>query len=96
MTSINRLSPLCFQVSHPRKQPPRKGRKSAPQFQNKPPRKLGWFARLLCLFLLSLCSLIQSVTTFLLRRKRLSPRRRKQLLAYHATLNEAAIRMLRR
>ena len=96
MTFINRLSPLCFQAPLPRNQPPRKGRKSAPRFQHKPPRKLGWFARFLCLFLLSLCGLIQTVTTFLLRKKRLSAKRRKQLLAYHATLNEAAIRILRR
>lgn len=95
MTYINRLSPFCFQTPLPRNQAPRKGRQTPPRFK-KPPRKLGLIARLLCLALLNLCHIIQTVTLLFLRKKHLSAKRCKKFLACHATLNEAAIRLLRR
>lgn len=60
----------------------------------KPP--LTTTSRLTCLLMLSLCRLLQKLTTYLLHKKLLTRKGRKKLLAWHAQLNEAAVRRLRR
>lgn len=60
----------------------------------KPPLKLH--TRLMCLLLLSMCRLLQRLTTHLLHKKLLTRKERKKLLSWHAQLNEAAVRRLRR
>lgn len=60
----------------------------------KPALKLS--TRMICLLLLNLCQLLQRITLYLLRKKCLSRKEYKKLLAWHAQLNEAAVRWLRR